>query len=615
MRHRVLRRRLRALGSDERGFTLIESIIAITMIFSSLVALAYTTTRSLAYQDIARQRQGATGIADKVMEEVRGLAYDKITSGLLSTDLAGDANIVSCSGVYRFLSCTAGSTPGSGEVIVNNAGLTTTTPIVPHQSTTSPNTNPVVNNITYTWSTYVSRDDSTTTAPYRVTIIVTWAAGAKSSSKVVRIQSLFWSPIGCASTATHPFSAPCQPYFLGNGTVPNGSLSMAGAIQGISVSAASISLMGASATVQQEQIPSIQAAVHPVEGSITDSSGTSTAGGVNVTTNADGDPNTATGSYSRVRCGTEVTCSGGSLSSPSSGSTTLGMTIPTTSSGESDSATTATSSNACPPSIVTSTGETDSLACSGSGVQQPSTIMATAHLQGTTVNVGDANLMRVGAQVNNQATAFVDRTTNPAPAGAGCTPAASTDGCIASSASRTYGNIRIGGFPEGMTPPLSSGNCSAAGDFYLVNLIGYGGSATAAAGYGSPLPTGNAPTGTLWYYNPTNSTCTSLAASSSSIGGLDSHYTTTQNVNGTAVTVSIATVTSQTTAASQSTSATPSTGGSATRTYATAQCVAPTLTVHYTITVPGSTIMDVTLVANLGTLSVDATYTPAPTGA
>src|SRR5512143_386896 len=125
MTRRQLQRRFQArLVGDERGFTLLETIIAITVIFGSLTTLAYAATASLHYQDIARQRQSANGLAAQIMEEVRGLAYTKITSGLSSTDLTGDSNIVSCSGVYRFLSCTAGSEPGAGEKIVSSAGLT-----------------------------------------------------------------------------------------------------------------------------------------------------------------------------------------------------------------------------------------------------------------------------------------------------------------------------------------------------------------------------------------------------------------------------------------------------------------------------------------------------------
>ena len=111
--------RVHARLHDERGFSLLETIFAVTIMFAALVALAYTATVGFGYQSLSRARQAANGIANEVMEEVRGLAYEHITDGLLDTDLAGDANIVDCTGTMRLLSCTPNAAiPGSGEEIV-----------------------------------------------------------------------------------------------------------------------------------------------------------------------------------------------------------------------------------------------------------------------------------------------------------------------------------------------------------------------------------------------------------------------------------------------------------------------------------------------------------------
>jgi hypothetical protein len=163
-----------------------------------------------------------------------------------------------------------------------------------------------------------------------------------------------------------------------------------------------------------------------------------------------------------------------------------------------------------------------------------------------------------------------------------------------------------------MSSPFS-GNCST----YFVSFVGYSDAATAAAGDGSPLPTATTPAGTLYYWDSATSSCKSVALNSSTlastIGGKT--YTTTQSVSGTNVTATLTVDSSQTSSASSSTAATPSTGGSVSRTNASAQVVPPIVTVDYTITSPGVTIMDVVLTINLGTLTTDATYAAAPSGA
>ena len=110
--------RCRARAQDEHGFGLLETMVAIGVIFGSLLVLGYTATIGFGYESLARQRQSATGVANQVMEQARGLAYSKIQTGMLTSDLASDPHIVTgCSGddadVYRFLSCTPGEVPGS----------------------------------------------------------------------------------------------------------------------------------------------------------------------------------------------------------------------------------------------------------------------------------------------------------------------------------------------------------------------------------------------------------------------------------------------------------------------------------------------------------------------
>jgi prepilin-type N-terminal cleavage/methylation domain-containing protein len=114
---------------EQHGFTLVETLIAITVIFGALVMLAYTATIGFTYQRVARERQAANGIANQLAEEIRGLAYSKVQSGLLTSGLASDPNLVtSCAGdavgTYRLTNC-------AGEKVVSSTGLPTTVPLVP----------------------------------------------------------------------------------------------------------------------------------------------------------------------------------------------------------------------------------------------------------------------------------------------------------------------------------------------------------------------------------------------------------------------------------------------------------------------------------------------------
>ena len=598
---RILRARLRGRLGDERGFTLLETIIAVTVMFGSLLALAYTATIGFGYQSLARQKQTANGLANQVMEEIRGLAYSKITSGMLSTDLTGDSNIVSCSGVSRFLSCTASaSVPGQGEMIVSAPALTTTVPLVPHRSATSPNTNPVIDGTTYQWFTYVTRDDTVTSAPYRVTVLVTWAGGAKANApnKLVRVQSLFWSPTGCRSTSTHPFAAPCQPFFFGTTSVPQATIDIDGTIDQIGTVDGSLYGPVASSSVQQEQISQAQGSWQASEAELTVNGTTTIAGGTTKATNVDSDPSSGTGTYSRWRCPTDVTCASGTASNSNSGNT-LALTVGATT-AESDSTTAASATDVCPP--PSATGETDGLMCSGTRVQQTGNLTGVLTLQHST-NIGAATVVQ-GLAAGNATTSSLQR--NIFPNTNGCSPTSGTDGCVGMAVSRTIGTINVGGLPAAFAagPGWAGAN---PWNGYFLSVVGYTDTLTASVGTLSPIPAATQ-AGTIYYYNGTG--YSSLSVTAAGVTGLNASYTTTQTISGTAYTLTVSTVTSGMAKASTSLSPT-SPAGNATRTDVTSRVIPPTVTVHYQLS-GGGTSADLTVTVLLGTLEANGSYAAAP---
>ena len=609
--------RLRDRRGEEDGFTLIETIIAVTIIFGSLLALAYTATIGFGYGDLARQKQAATGIANQTMEDIRGLAYDTMAKGLLSTDLASDSNIINCGGspvVYRYLSCSAGSTVGSGEKIVNSASAANpTVPLVPHTGT-------ITNNgVAYTWSVYLTNNcptvdaasapPCTTASPYRITVLVTWTAGKNAPNKLVRIQSLIYSPSGCRSTATHPFAAPCQSFFFGTSTVPQGQLTVtavSGGISGLTFTSGDLFTGSVESAVQQEQLTQTQGAYTPVGVRVVDGAGTTTSGAVQeTTTGADSDP----GSSSVSPYSTATLISPGSastLTSPSGGgSTNIAFTSPAGDTARSDSTTSAAGSNVCPP--PTDTAETDSLPCAGSRHQQGGTLTSVLTMNGFTPALGTATLGQVAAVASNPNKTFVNRVLNPT--SNLCTPATSTDGCMSVTTTRRFGTINIGGLPSGMTAPANWAGAGAWNGYYL-SLVGYQDQATAASGVAAPLPTAPPPAGTLYYWNGAG--YSNLSATSASIGSLSLSNTFSQVISGHNVVVSMSTVSGSMAAAV--TSATPSSpAGNATRTDVDALITPPTATIVYQISIDGTTVVNLRIALNLKQMEARSIYAAAPT--
>jgi prepilin-type N-terminal cleavage/methylation domain-containing protein len=607
---------------DERGFTLVEVVIAITVIFGALLSLAYTATIGFSYESLARQKQTATGLADQVMEEVRGLAWEKITDGLYSGDLAGDPRIVDCSGVKRFLQCTADpNVPGSGERIVADApacsssGVDCVVPLIRHRGTITQN------GIDYTWSTYVTNDcktgtdpGCTETKPYRVTAIVTWTGGRTAPNKIVQVQSLFWSPQGCRSTATHPFAAPCQPFFYGLASVPQGGVNITGTISALSFSSGDLLTPSAQSTAQQEQLSQAGGSFGQSGVQIVDGSGTHTAGGSSASSAADTDPGTTTQTYEQIVCpSVDVPCTGGSVSA-SGASDGITLTTPGGDTGEkaeTDSTTAAGGAYVCPPPDV-AMAETDQRPCAGTTIQQGGALSAVVNLNGFSGSVGQATVARIDGP-SEPGWTFVNRIANPT-AGM-CTPTSdpSDYGCIESKAHRSLGSLTVGGLPSGLNAPSGWTGSYFAIANYQATAIAAGGASV--SGSTVQLPNAQVTGGTVTCWNGTNGYSLAGATSgtldqtggSGFCGTLD--LSQTKDGHHIEVTITPQTLTPATTSCNPSCS---STGMSSLVTDASAQVTPPTASMQYQVAIDGVTVVNLTITVNLGTLQAHSVYAPPP---
>ena len=399
MTRRTLIRRIRARLDGERGFTILETVIAIMVVFASLTALAYTASIGFRYVGYGRDRIQATGVANRVMEDIRGLAYTKITNGIPSNELSSDSRIVSCSGTYRFETC-------SGEKIVSStfASGYEAAWLVPHTDQLS------VGNLDFTYHTYVTNDSPTTT-PYRVTVIIEWANGAIRSApnNSVRLQSLFWSPNGCVNPNTHPFAAPCQPFFYGQVDAPQARLDVTGQLHDFAVDFDSLALTlpGLSATAQEEQTTQLNAATTLSGIEFVDSTGTTDVGSQQASSEADDEVETSAASASGGNATNLSALSASRLNADCCNQIGLIASVPA---GDQEHRATTVDAKvadtyACP---TTGTRETDLLPCAGGHIRQVGTITVAVPVTHVTPLVGSANLLRIVGPATDT-TAKIDR--------------------------------------------------------------------------------------------------------------------------------------------------------------------------------------------------------------
>src|SRR5262245_37252296 len=230
-----LRKRAHA---DEGGFTLIELMVAVTVLMVALVSLAYVVLVGFSDIAVARPRQGANGLANQTLEQVRALPFDTLKKGLSNADLTASTTTGNASFDANITKNTCGAPTVycyKGESIPRGANANVV-PLVPHQQ------NVTIGSTHYTIKVYVTYyNNVTTNNTFRVTTEVSWAnsqVGGVSSK--VTAQTIAFSGTGCLSTSTHPFAAPCQPFFYGSGSWDAGTITMTGSVEGMNLSTASL---------------------------------------------------------------------------------------------------------------------------------------------------------------------------------------------------------------------------------------------------------------------------------------------------------------------------------------------------------------------------------------
>lgn len=288
-------RTLHRLRRGEGGFSLMETVVALGVLFISLLVLARTA--AVGFTDIAmsRQRQQANQLANQILEQVRGLTYARVGQGLETSDLSGDSNIVTCSGVRYYLNCPA-SDPDA-EIVAHSDNPADDVPLVPHRRTFGISDGYTT---TYTASVYVTEAKLVPSAgAFRVTAHVSWTPAQRAGvNNFVTTQSLLYTPEGTTDATT---GGGTSPFFYGTGSIgrapvtltPNPGVAGGVGLQGLPTwDSMTVNLYGLESSLQQQALTRTESKVVLTGASKVVSGVETLAGGDTAEAIADNDPAT-----------------------------------------------------------------------------------------------------------------------------------------------------------------------------------------------------------------------------------------------------------------------------------------------------------------------------------
>jgi hypothetical protein len=605
-------RRARTASTSEDGFTVIELVVATGLMFIVITAMLYTTVAGFRGIAIARGRQAASGLANQTVEQVRALPYNTLSLGLSNSDstITGDTAISRSGAVWTY----------GGETIPHGDNPVTT-PLNPHQQSVPKGT---ITYTVFTYLTYYTTPTTTTTivsgsqpggTPLRLTVVVQWKSPTGAGTSQVQVQTILYSPSGCLSSATHPFSAPCQAFLYANASVQPGQLNITSADPNVPFDYGALWLPSQSSGAQIEQIQAVQGAAQTaglalkLKGVDLEQS----KGRQQVTSGSDSDPGQPKPDYQTASAPLQVSDS--LTATWNNGNNTLTGTM---AGGDvASTMSTVTASNAshpCPllvPSSSFDLAQNDSRPCGSSKGYQGGTLSGAMSVVagGQTLITGLGSV--AGPAASTPSGSFTNHDT--APEGTVCTQTSGADGCIEAQQFRTIGTVIL------IQPPVGSSLLPAAAlpgydqTKGMVKMTAYADKVTAEAGVGAAAPAAVV-SGLIEYYNGTGYSTITPGPTPTPIplglggGGVQSdpaiapllQISVTGNLHtgGTAV-------------------SDPAAGCVApcTRTAASATANSPLVGyLTYTMTYAGSVVADVTASVDLGTMLAKSSYTAAPSG-
>ena len=455
--------------ADESGFTILESVIALSLIFSVLVVLLGGLTTGVRGVVIGRQRGVALALANEILEDARARAYGAVGHDLDSDPtLATDPLITGTSPNLVYTGVTPPEPLAGSSVDAGAAGGTNTNPLFPF----SPHTyTQQRDGSRYTTSVYVTTITPASGDPFkRISVTVSWRPGLSSAARTLSLSTFLYNVV-----------PPPDPRLIGQGEADSGTFTLCPVstdpcvLTGLSLSQSRLSLPYVSGAVDSGFIRTARGTANSGSASIDLLAGlptgcqvlglTGTCSGAKADASADNDTGTAPPDTDQEGSSGPVSATGGAVAGPLVLSASLG-------SGTAQAQATGRSCWACQAAGTPKVGDDDLLPYFYGNATGPASLSAGfAFAPGVLGLIGALNgtFLSVGTACSvSCANVTIDRDTNAG------------NGTITSTAGISYPSMKLMNFTTGLLPGSFSGMVS----------IGTGtATATAAAGPGTAAPT------------------------------------------------------------------------------------------------------------------------------
>ena len=460
------RRRVR----DETGFTILESVIALSLVFSVLVVLLGGLTAGVRGVVIGRQRGVALSLANDVLENARARAYSEVGHDFDSDPTLATDPLITGTSPNLFYTGVSPAEPLAGSSVDAGAsGGTNNNPLYPfspHKSVSKRDGS------RYTTTVYVTTVTPATGDPYkRISVTVSWAPAQSTAARQLSISTFLYNVV-----------APPDPRLVGQGEADAGTFTICPVstdpcvLTGISLKQARVSLPYVSGIVDSGFIRTARGTANSGSAAIDLLAGlpigcqvlglSASCSGAKADASADNDTGTAPPDTDQEGASGPVSAAGGVTGAGATLSTSFG-------SGTAQAQATGRSCWSCQPPGTPHVGDDDQLPYFYGNATGPATLssnfaFAANLLPGLLSALNGSFLSLSNACSASCATVTVDRDDNAGNA------------TVTTSASVAYPSVKLMNFTTGVLPGGFDG---------MVKIDSGSATATAAAGSGTGAPT------------------------------------------------------------------------------------------------------------------------------